>query len=122
MTKKTFTLLYLLLSTLANILLTMLVITLLGVVSFVVLRFVFHVSNSSVFAADLMICLVGGFVLSFLFFNKLSAFVIQKAGWENKFDESLFRFRMPNGVQKKTEETPKRKTNMPSSVLEEDDE
>lgn len=122
MNKKSFTLLYLVISTAANILLTVLVITALVLGSFALLRFVFHVESSSIFSAALMVCLVGGLLLSFFLYNKISAAVIRHFGFEDKFDDSMFKIRTGANAEKKREAKPRKQTNMPSSVLDDSEE
>mgnify|MGYP006988865727 CR=1 FL=1 len=78
MNKKTFTALFILISTLANLLLNFLVIALLAVISCSVLGHVLHVQNGGVYAFTLLACFVTGLLISFIIYTRLSNKIIIK--------------------------------------------
>ena len=130
MDKKSFTTLFIILSTLANILLNVLVIFILCLVSCLVLGKVIHVQDGSVYGIVLLACFIVGLFISFIIYTKVSNVIIIKYKMEDKFverwrgraGEGLWRRRHAeksseeSADEESTEDVP-RKTNMPSNLV-----
>ncbi len=107
MDKKTFTVLFTIVSSIANIIFTLLVIFILLVLSTLVLVKGLKIEGEIVMVAW-MICFIAGMIISMFGFTKLTSLVIQKFHLEDKLSKN----RNPNAQKK---ERPK--TVMPDSVL-----
>ena len=128
MDKKTFTALFILLSTLANLLLNLAVIVALCVISCTVLGKVLHVHDGTVYALALLICFIAGLFISFIIYTRVSNKIIIKYKLEQKFDER-WRGRAGEGFRRRkntaseqsytfteTTDASKVKTNIPDSL------
>lgn len=120
MNKKGFTLLFILVSTIANVLLTLLCIALLAITFIGILK-VFHVeAGSSAYGTALVVSFLVGLIISFFLYTKVSTLIIKKFNMTEKFEDKwLDHSRSENGSSSK--EKP-RQTKMPSSVLPTDEE
>ena len=122
MNKKGFTLLFILVSTIANVLLTLLCIALLAVTFIGVLK-AFHIeAGSSAYGTALVVSFLEGLIISFFLYTKVSTLIIKKFNMTEKFEDKWLdhsRSRSENGSSSK--EKP-RQTKMPSSVLPTDEE
>lgn len=119
MNKKANTLLFTLISTVANIIMTLAIILILCLISFLIMNNMLHIKNAQLYTVVWMFCFLGGMVLGMFLFTKLCGIVINKFDLESKLDSRLLGKYIPGGkkgaVQEKEE--PKQKTVMPSSVL-----
>lgn len=119
MTKKTFTVIFLLASTLINIVFTIVIITALLIVTSLLLKYGFSVKDPNILAADWMLCFVGGMILSLFLYAKLSDKIVRKYNLADKIDERLTgrRFSHLSSRTKSSAKEEKPKTVMPKSVL-----
>lgn len=124
MNKRNFTLLFLLISTLVNIIFTVSIITILLVGTSLLLRYVIHINDANIIVADWMFCFIGGMILSLFLYAKISDKIVKKYKIADKLDERLsgrrFSHLSSRSQQQKEEEKPK--TVMPKSVLPDEDE
>lgn len=122
MNKKNFTLLFLFVSTIINVIFTILVIGILLVGSSLLLRYVFHTEDPNVIMADWMVCFIGGMILSLYIYSKISDKVVVKYKLADKIDDRLTGRRFSHFSENANKEQEKPKTVMPKSVLPDEDE
>ncbi len=123
MDKKKFTLLFLFVSTIANIVFTVAIITVLLVGTSLLLRYVIQVHDANVIVADWMFCFIAGMILSLFLYAKISDKIVKKYKLADKLDERLSGRRfshLSSQAQKQKEEKPK--SVMPKSVLPDEEE
>lgn len=125
MSKKSNTIIFTLVSTVLNILMTLLIIIALCLLSFVVMNYIFKIHNGQAYQIVWMICFLGGMVLGMFLFVKICGWVIDKFHLADKMDAHIVGKYLPGGKKVQTsndeEEEPKQKTVMPSSVLKKED-
>ena len=109
MNRKTFALLYILLSSLANIIFTLFVVAVFMAVALVIAKFGIHAKAES-YGTILFSSFTVGLVVSFVLYSKISMKVIKKYKFDERFGSSP-----KNSTVQKVEE---KKTVLPSSVLE----
>lgn len=112
MNKKVFALLYLVISSILNVLFTGVVIGVICAVVLLFMRFVFHPSQDA-YATAIFGCFTVGLVLSFFLFSKITTKVVKKYRFDERF-----------GGEKKSmqkENSDERKTVLPESALERDE-
>ncbi len=97
-----------------NIIFTALVIGILFGISFVILRFIVHSTNPAAYSNVIFGSFTVGLILSFLLYSKLTTKVIKKYGFDEKYGS-------PKNTSNKEKETTTKKTNLPSSVLEDEE-
>ena len=123
MDKKTFTVLYIIISTLADILLSLGIVLALTFISGLTLT-LFHVQSANAAMIVILVSFIVGVILSFIIFTKLSNLIIRKFNLENKLLPKWVRRAGTEPVrQNETEvsytvqdERSAPQTNMPSSV------
>lgn len=111
MNRKTFALLYILLSSLANIIFTLFVVAVFMAVALVIAKFGIHAKAES-YGTILFSSFTVGLVVSFVLYSKISMKVIKKYKFDERFGSSP---KKKNSTVQKVEE---KKTVLPSSVLE----
>ncbi len=114
MNRGIFYILYLIVSSIVNIVFTALIIILLSALSFITLRFLFHASSASTYSTALFGSFTIGLLLGVFFFSKITNKIIQKYHLDERF----------GGKPKKKlafDETQEKKTVMPSSALEDEE-
>ena len=125
MNKKAFTVLFVVLSTLANIVLTLGLIFLFAVGGVLILKYFVKVDSGDYYTITAMVAIILGLLLSFFIYSKVSMKLIQKFGNEHKFEDSWFRRRggrytkpaSSSDEAETQEDNTEHKTKMPSSVL-----
>jgi hypothetical protein len=127
MNKKVYTFLFTLISTLANIILTVGIILVLIILSTLLLSKCFSLdisTHQNIYLPVWMVCALIGMVLGMFLFAKISGVVIVKYNLEKKLDTRLLGKNIPgtNRTVQSDDEEPKKKTVMPSSVLPKKDE
>ena len=115
MNKKLYTILFVLISTAANLISLILLIGILVALCYLSLHFIFNIQPPhNAYGMSLFICLIAGIILHFIFYTKISTKLIEKFHIDKNFEDKwLPKF---SGKKSSSEEKPKRKTNMPSSV------
>jgi len=117
MNKKTNTVLFTIISTLANIIMTLLLISVFCLIAFVVLYYGIKSRNPQVYQFVFILCFIAGLVLGMFLFIKLGGMVVTKFHLESKLE--------PFGGRKTTQRDEKqsvaRKTNLPKSALPKED-
>lgn len=108
MNRRTFAILYMLISSIVNIIWTLLVCGLVFVISMLLFKYVFHV-KPEFYTTSLRGILILGLVVAFVSYSKISMKIIKKY----KFDE-----RFANNASKNFEV---KKTVLPNSVIEEEE-
>lgn len=116
MNKKVFYLLYILISSVVNILFTALIIGSLFGICFVFLKFVFHATSFEAYGNALFGSFTIGLVLSFFLYSKITTKIVKKYSLDEKF----------GGSPKKSKDFSEnvaaaRKTVLPNSVKEEEE-
>lgn len=125
MTKRTFTIIFTIVSTLLNFIFTALVIVALAALATVVENRLLNISDGQVYIITWMFCFIAGMVLSIFLFSKISTAVIEKFNLASKLDEKIIGKTLPNGKRNQAAydaEAAKPKTILPDSVLEKDEE
>ncbi len=129
MNKKLYTILYVLISTLANILVTLLVIFALFVISFSIMRFALKLDEShSAYPAVTLLCFVAGIIINFFINKNLSTKIISHFGMDRKFEDKWFSSKKKKtgvGVVTSVDDEGHEKvkeTKLPDSVLPDEDE
>ena len=117
MNKKANTVVFTIVSTICNILMTLLIIGAICLLAIAIMSRVIKTTNGTVYQVVLMICFLGGMVLSMFLFVKLTGWVITKFNMESKLDAKLLGRYVPNAKATDKEEKPVQKTVMPASVL-----
>ncbi len=118
MTKKAFTILFVLAATVVNIVMTLLVIVLLAVVSTLLLRVILRIDNPTVLLFAWMLSFLGGLILDMVLYSRLCDWVIAKFKLATKLDPRLLRRGSPARISAQQAEKKERpKTVMPKSVL-----
>ena len=112
MTKKNFTLLFLLAATVLNILASLVIIIALIILSMLVIRFLLRVEDPMVAMVAWMVCFIAGVVLDMFIYSKLMNFVIARFKLDDKLDPRLMGRR---GAAREKAARPK--TVLPKSVL-----
>ncbi|MBP5174484.1 MAG: hypothetical protein ILP07_01040 [Treponema sp.] len=126
MNKKTYTVLFTIISTIFNIIMTLgIIVALMILVAFVY----FKVLNAGVQASSALlvawaICFFGGLIVSMMLFGKICGWVIEKFHLASKLDPKVLGRYLPNGTKGAVPaDEPKRpKTNIPKSPVAIDDE
>lgn len=116
MTKKTFALVYVLVSSLANILFTAVVVAVFVGISFAVLRFGFH-AQPETYGTALFGSFTFGLVVSFIAYSRISMKIIKKY----KLDERYGGGRPVKKNSASVSQDEEKKTVLPSSVLEDEE-
>lgn len=111
MNKAQYSILYVLISSILNILFTAIVISVLGALSFVILYYIVH-AKSEHYAVAFFGSFTAGLALSFFLYTKISSKLIQKLKIAEKFES----FENKNKTTMNDEEP--KQTVMPDSVLE----
>lgn len=118
MTKKNFSLLFLLVATVLNIVMTLLVVVTLVVIAMVVIKYVLRMDGQSAAAAISIvctICFIAGIVLDMIVYAKLMNFIVTRFHLEDKLDPRMLGKRGAALAAK--EKASKPKTKLPKSVL-----
>ena len=115
MNKKVFYLLYILISSIVNILFTALIIGSLFGICFVFLKFVFHAASFEAYGNALFGSFTIGLVLSFFLYSKITTKIVKKYSLDEKFGGS------PKKSKDSSDNTATRKTVLPDSVKEEEE-
>lgn len=133
MNKKTFTLLFTVVTTIVNIVITLVLIFLLLVFSIFLFYKVLRINpetNQSLYALTPMICFIAGVVIDMVFYSKSFTWVVRKLNLFPKLDERIMgryyqvlkedaqKFNT-NQTEEKKEEKPK--TILPKSVLDDEE-
>lgn len=113
MNRKTFAILYMLISSIVNIIYTLLVCAIVIVVSMILMKYAFH-ARAELYGPALSALFILGLVIAFITYSKISMKVIKKY----KFDE---RFSSPAPKKKGTDKAEPKKTVLPSSVVEDEE-
>jgi len=122
MTKNTFTVLFTLVSTVVNIILTVATIAILGF-GFLFACKMLGCKNTNVIYMGLLVCFVVGMFLNFYFFSKLTIWAVKKFNLVPKLNSNFVARQLPGGTSFKSQlADQKKKTKMPESVLEPEDE
>lgn len=124
MTKKAFTILFVLVATIVNIVMTLAVIILLAVVSTLLIRVVLRIERPDVLLLTWMVCFIGGLILDMVLYSKLCDKVIEKFKLAEKLDPRLLRRRsgFPASSRQTKSQPEKPKTVLPKSVLPDEEE
>jgi len=115
MTKKNFSLLFLLIATVLNIVTTIVIIVALIVLSMLIIRGLLHIEDPLVAMIAWMVCFIGGIVLDMFAYSKLMNYSITRFKLEDKLDPRMLGKRGAAAAAK--EKASKPKTVMPKSVL-----
>ncbi len=115
MTKKQFTLLFLLVATIVNIVMTVAIIVALIVLSMLVIRFILHIEDPKIVTVVWMICFIGGIVLDMFVYSKLMNYIITRFKLDDKLDPRMMGKKGATAAAKEKESKPK--TVLPKSVL-----
>ncbi len=115
MTKKSFTLLFLLAATILNIIMTIIIIVALIVLSMLVIRFLLHIEDPMIAMVAWMVCFIGGIVLDMFVYSKLMNYIIVRFKLDDKLDPRMMGKRGAVAAAKEKESKPK--TVLPKSVL-----
>ncbi len=115
MTKKQFTLLFLLVATIVNIVMTVAIIVALIVLSMLIIRFLLHIEDPSIVMIAWMICFIGGIVLDMFVYSKLVNYIIIRFKLDDKLDPRMMGKKGAAVAAKEKESKPK--TVLPKSVL-----
>ena len=123
MNKNTFTVLFTLVSTIINIILTVATIALLALV-FVFACKMLGCNNGNVVYMGLLVCFVLGMFLNFYFFSKLTVWAVKKFNIAPKLNSTFVARQLPEGAKFASQlpQEKKKKTVMPQSVLEPEEE
>ncbi|MBP5747091.1 MAG: hypothetical protein J6W63_01865 [Treponema sp.] len=122
MTKSTFTILFTLVSTIINIILTVATIAILAVAFLFTCKMI-GCKNGNVVYMGLLVCFVVGVFLNFYLFSKLTVWAVKKFNLAPKLSSSFVARQLPNGAKFTSQVSePKKKTVMPKSVLESEEE
>ena len=123
MTKSTFTILFTLVSTIINIILTVATIALLAFIFLFTCKML-GCKNGNVVYMGLLVCFVVGVFLNFYLFSKLTVWAVKKFNLAPKLTNSFVTRQLPNGAKFASQiaAEPKKKTVMPKSVLEAEEE
>ncbi len=117
MTKRQYTFWFTFVSSIANIIISGLIMAALILLSTLLMNKVFHIQNGSAYMAVWMVCFIAGIILGMLIFSKLCALVIDRWFFD-KLDDSILGKYLPSHRKDRGErQAEKTKTNMPSSVL-----
>ncbi len=119
MNKKAFTALFMLVATIANMLMTVFVIVFLAAICILTLK-VLKIQNENAALILVSLCFLGGLVLDMILYSKLTSFIIDKFHLETKLDKSVLGKKYASKI--KDTEPPKPKTVLPASVLPKDEE
>ncbi len=122
MTKKNFSLLFLLAATVVNIVMTLVIVVTLIVLAMLVIKNILGLEAQSAAAAisiTCTVCFIGGIVLDMFVYAKLMDLVITRFHLEDKLDPRMLGKRGAAIYAK--EKASKPKTNLPKSVLGDDD-
>ncbi len=127
MNKKTYTVLFTIISTIVNIALTLsIIVALMILIAFVYFKILGYQELSSAFLIALMISFFVGLVLGLVVFTKLCSWVIDRFNLDQKLDPKALGHYLPNGKKNlgasKNAEEKKPKTNIPKSPVMIDDE
>ncbi len=119
MTKKTFTMIFLLVATVLNILFALILIAGLVLLTTVLLRLIVKGDSlANVVMIDWMLCFVGGVVLNMYLYSKITNWAIAKFHLGDKLDPRLLGKKGGfGGGASASSEPPKRKTVLPKSVM-----
>lgn len=125
--KKRNTLIFMLLSSIADVLMTLVIIAALCVLVTFVLKMV-HVNNGQVYIFSWMACFIAGIVIAVIVFARVCSHVIERFNLVDKLDERALGKYLPNGKRiqyadstESSGQPKKRKTVMPDSVLPKDE-
>lgn len=125
MTKKTYTLIFTIVSTILNFIFTALVICAIAALATVVENRILHITDGQVYIITWMISFIAGMVLSIFLFSKITSFVVDKFNLTSKLDEKFVGKTLPNGRRNQAAydaEASKPKTVLPDSVLDNEEE
>lgn len=114
MNRKTFALLYILLSSLANIVFTVFVVVIFMALALLIAKFGIHAKAES-YGTILFSSFTVGLVVSFVLYSKISMKVIKKYKFDERFGSS------PKKRKTTVKNVEEKKTVLPSSVLEEEE-
>ena len=120
MTKKHFSLLFLLIATVLNIVMTIVIIVALIVLAMLLIRVILHIEDPMVAMIAWMVCFIGGIILDMFVYSKLMNSVITRFKLDDKLDPRLLGKRGAAAAAK--EKASKPKTVLPKSVLGDNDE
>ena len=123
MNKNTFTILFTLVSTVINIILTVATIALLAVIFMFACKML-GCKDGNVIYMGLLVCFIVGMFLNFYFFSKLTVWAVKKFNLAPKLSSNFVAHQLPGGAKfaKELPQEEKKKTVMPQSVLEPDEE
>ena len=123
MNKNTFTLLFTLISTIVNLVLTVATIAILAGL-FVLVCKTTGIKDGNVVYIGLFVCLIVGMILNFYFFSKLTVWAVKKFNLAPKLNSNFVARQLPGGEKfaSQIQEPQKKKTKMPQSVLEPEEE
>ena len=124
MTKRTYTAIFTIISTIVNIFMTMLIILALISLSSLVLSRVLHIQNGQAYIITWMLCFLVGLIAGMFIFARLSNWVIAHFKMESKLDARFLGRYLPTGKKNQfyAQEEKKPKTNLPASALPRDEE
>ena len=132
MNKKLYTLLFILVSTIINVLATIIIIAGLCSIDVLIMRKLLKIeAGTNAFGSSLMVCFVLGLALSFFFYTRISTKIIKKFHMDKKFEDKWLDHSGPRqGFRRKKaakeeegytysedSDGSTRKTKLPSSVL-----
>lgn len=127
MNKKLFTLIFVVISTLANIIWTLLLIAAIYAIAFCTMKYGIKLeAGHQAYGMSLLFSFVAGLVVSFITYTKIQTKVITSFNFENKFEDAWLKKKEMNtssnvaASENSTEET--KTTVLPSSVLPTDEE
>ena len=120
MTKKHFSLLFLLIATVLNIVMTIVIIVALIVLAMLLIRVILRIDSPMVAMVAWMVCFIGGIVLDMFVYSKLMNYAITRFKLEDKLDPRMLGKRGAAAAAK--EKASKPKTVLPKSVLGDNDE
>lgn len=120
MNKKHFSLLFLLVATVLNIVMTIVIIVALIVLAMLLIRVILHIDNPMVAMIAWMVCFIGGIILDMFVYSKLMNYAITRFKLEDKLDPRMLGKRGAAAAAK--EKASKPKTVLPKSVLGDNDE
>lgn len=115
MNKKSFTILFILIATVLNIVMTIVIIVALILLSMLVIRVLLKVQDPGIAMIAWMFCFLGGIILDMFVYSKVVNHIIIRFKLEDKLDPRLMGKRGAAMVAKEKENKPK--TVLPKSVL-----
>lgn len=121
MNKNLYTFLFTIISTILNIIAALILIAVLGGLSYVVMNFMLHIESPETYVIVWVFCFLIGMVANMFIFTKISNIVVQKFHIAEKLDSRFVSRSFNSNTETTSAEPQKRKTVLPDSVLDDDE-